>query len=172
MNYLDIIIGILLIAGLIGGFFKGLVASVASLAGLVVGIWASIEYTPQAGQWLSGFIHIKELYVNIIAFFLIYGIVQVAFFFAGKLLENIIEGLALGFFNKLLGAIFGIFKTALILSFLLIILNTFWKNNNLIPENTQNNSKLYKPVATLIPKIYPGYNIFADKIKNLTTAKE
>ena len=44
MNYIDIILGILLLLSAIGGFKKGLIVELASLAALILGIWGAIEF--------------------------------------------------------------------------------------------------------------------------------
>jgi membrane protein required for colicin V production len=45
MNYIDIIIGIVLIVSAISGFRKGLIVEVASLAALILGIWGAIHFS-------------------------------------------------------------------------------------------------------------------------------
>jgi membrane protein required for colicin V production len=45
MNFIDIILGLLLIFSAFGGFKHGLVAEVAYLAALILGIWGAIHFS-------------------------------------------------------------------------------------------------------------------------------
>ena len=75
---------------------------------------------------------------------------------AGKALTKIADFASLGLINKLLGALFGGLKVAVILSAILII---FEKMNRTIPFTTERDhevSTLYKPVKSIIPLIFPS----------------
>ncbi len=157
MNYLDLIIGLLLLLGVIRGLFKGFIASVASLAGLIIGIWASIKFAGVVGGWLASFIHTKPEYINVVSFILIFIGVAIALSFLGSLVEKIAESIQLGFANKILGGLFGFFKAALMISFLLVLMNTFFEEGKIIPTNVKEGSRLYKPVSAVFPGLFPGY---------------
>ena len=57
MNYIDIIIGLVLILGVVRGYCKGLVAECATFAGLIFGIYAVVNYADKVEvllqQWLN-----------------------------------------------------------------------------------------------------------------------
>jgi len=65
---------------------------------------------------------------------------------------------ALGILSRLLGGLFGILKTAFIISALLLVINTFDYHLNLIPFEQKNSSLLYRPLSNMIPSIAPKVN--------------
>jgi membrane protein required for colicin V production len=78
---------------------------------------------------------------------------------------------AIGVINKLLGALFGGLKIALILSVLLLVFDRFNNTLSLVSEEELEDSILYKPVASIAPMILPQFinedkKLEIPKIKN------
>ncbi len=55
-----------------------------------------------------------------------------------------------------MGGVFGVLKTAFILSALLLIINTFDYYLKLIPIEQKKQSVFYKPISNMIPSIMPN----------------
>ena len=55
----------------------------------------------------------------------------------------------------LAGMLFGILKTALIISIVLVIINSIERRIPFIPEEHKENSLLYQPLSKLAPAIFP-----------------
>ncbi|MCD4736915.1 MAG: CvpA family protein, partial [Bacteroidales bacterium] len=68
MNYIDLIL--LIFAAWLGyqGFRKGLIIEVASLAALILGIYAGIHFSGYAEQFIRNNFEIKEDYIPVAAF--------------------------------------------------------------------------------------------------------
>ena len=60
MNYIDIILGLLLIFSAIGGFKNGLIAEIASLAALILGIWGAIHFSDNTTELLIKYFDLKS----------------------------------------------------------------------------------------------------------------
>ena len=73
----------------------------------------------------------------------------------GKLIEKLVDILALGFFNKLGGLAFGVFKTLLILSFLVFIFEGINKKWQLVDEDQKQKSILYLPLSNFSGWVIP-----------------
>jgi len=73
----------------------------------------------------------------------------------GKLLDTLLKAMALGFVVKSLGAVFGVLKTALILSVVFVFLNSIDEKRHFLPSSTISGSFLYNPIADLVPAIFP-----------------
>lgn len=159
MNVLDIILVIPLIWFIYRGFTKGLIIEFASLVGLVLGIWAAINFSYFAADILESYVDLEQKYISIIAFIITFIIVVILIYLIGKILERFINLLALGFLNKLLGAFFGLIKAAFILSIIILIINSFDKNKSIITSKLREGSILYKPIASLVPTIIPKLNL-------------
>lgn len=154
MILIDLILGVLLIFGLIKGFLNGLFVEVASLLALVLGVYGAINFSYYISDYINPKIPWNEQTMNIVAFSITFIIIVLAITIAGKALTKIADFAFLGMINKLLGGVFGLLKTALILSVLLLILT----QNNSFPSlfNNQNNEKsvLYRPIKNLAPSIF------------------
>ena len=68
MNYIDIVILLFLLYGAFRGFSKGLIIEVATLAGLILGVFIAIRYSPFTEGILKDFLNITSRYLSYIAF--------------------------------------------------------------------------------------------------------
>lgn len=164
MNVLDIVliafIGLGLVRGLINGFF----VEIASVVALVAGVYGAIHFSNYAETFIAQNSQWDEKTINIVAFAVTFVIIIMVIAIAGKALTKLADFAALGILNKLLGALFGGLKIALILS---VILNIFDSFNRAIPmtdEETIENSALYTPMKSFVPAIFP---ILMEKKKSL-----
>jgi len=74
----------------------------------------------------------------------------------GKAMTKIAETIALGFFNKLVGAIFGFLKYALILSIVLLVYDEINASLRFVEKEKVKKSVLYEPVKNFAPTIFPN----------------
>jgi len=157
MNTFDIIITALLVFGFVRGFLRGLFVEVASLVGLVAGIYGAIHFSFYVGNLLVDYVSWEERYITIVSFAITFFVIVLAIALAGKMLTKMADFAALGMLNKITGGIFGALKIALILSIVLLV---FSKLNNVISfisEDEQENSVLYSPIKKLAPTLFPGF---------------
>jgi membrane protein required for colicin V production len=119
MNWLDIVIVIVMIISVIGGIASGLIKSVFSLAGLIVGVVLAGRYYTGLADHLS-FIS-SEKTAGIVAFVIIFIIVIIVASILGAIITRIISDIMLGWVNRLGGAVFGFFMGALFLAAILAI---------------------------------------------------
>lgn len=156
MNIIDILLGALLLFGLVRGLMKGLFVEVASLVALIAGVYGAIHFSDFAAEFLMEHVDWNEKTINLTAFAITFVIIVLAISLAGKALTKLADFAALGFLNKLLGAVFGVLKIGLILSIVLMI---FSKMNRTIPfleDEDINDSVLYEPVKSLAPLLFPN----------------
>jgi len=173
MNYLDIIIVVPLLYGLIKGFSNGLVKEITGLLGLIIGVYVAINFSsylhPRFTEFLGGY----EQFVPIISFVTLLFVSILVIKLLGYFLDKLTKALALGIISRILGAIFGFFKIVVIFSFLLFIVTEY----RLINTQTQKESVLLKPLqdvaAIITPEINKHKDTFLDKVeKNTNKAKE
>ncbi len=156
MNYIDIILGILLLWGLIKGFSKGLFSSLASLVALIVGIYIAVHFSHIAGGYLEQYVNWEEGAMKLVAFAVTFIVVVILVSLAGKILTKIADYAALGILNKILGGVFGVLKMAFIASVIIIFVDAINRNITILKEETLNSSVLYTPVRKLAPMILPS----------------
>lgn len=167
MSVLDIVLVALILFGLVRGLMKGFFVEIASLVALIAGVYGAIHFSNYAATFIDENSQWDEKTVNIVAFAATFLIIVLAIALAGKALTKLADFAAFGIVNKLLGAVFGALKIALILS---VVLNIFDSMNRAVPftdEESIADSELYAPVKSLVPMIFP---IILEKKKELEEA--
>ncbi|MDC6388043.1 CvpA family protein [Maribacter sp. PR1] len=159
MNFLDIVLGLLLLWGLWKGLSNGLLIEIASIIALIAGIYGAIHFSYIAGDYLSERMEWDEKFINIAALIITFVLIVLAVHILGKILTKIIDFAMLGILNKLAGAIFGIFKVAVILGALLVFMERLNTNFNFPSEKLKTESVLYTPLVDI------GAFIFDDVLK-------
>jgi membrane protein required for colicin V production len=157
MNTFDIIITALLLFGFIRGLYKGLFVEVASLVGLIAGIYGSIHFSHFIKDFLITQVSWEEKYISLVSFAVTFIVIVLVINLIGKLFTKIADFASLGILNKMLGGIFGVLKIGLLLSVVLLI---FSKLNNKIPfisNEQQESAVLYNPIKNLASAIFPEF---------------
>jgi membrane protein required for colicin V production len=149
MPILDIVIGILLFWGLYKGFSNGLFVELASLVALIAGIFGAIHFSYIAEDYLHQNMEWDSQYIKILAFIITFAAIVIGVSMAGKLLTRIADFAMLGGLNKLLGAVFGALKNAVIIGALIVffhntLLQWGWVDKQVIEE-----SVFYEPIKTI-----------------------
>jgi membrane protein required for colicin V production len=120
MNWVDIVIIIYLGLSVLTGFMEGLIRTVLSIVGLIIGILLASHFYKQLGNILT-FISNKN-WANITAFIIILVAVMIIAAIIGLILRSIIKAIMLGWVDKVGGAAIGLILGALSISALLAII--------------------------------------------------
>lgn len=149
MNTFDIIVLIPLLWGAIMGFRKGLILELASIAGLVLGIWGALKFSGQMGNFLVDYLDVSENLLNILSFILTFILIVIAVYLLAKLLDKSLKMVALGFLVRLSGAFFGIVKYTLILSVLLYVFESINKNWEFVDKASYQDAISYQAITSV-----------------------
>jgi membrane protein required for colicin V production len=155
MNYIDIIIIVILGFSMVRGFMNGLVKEVASLAALILGIWGAIRFSSFTAGRLYDYFDMTGQYVGIISFLITFGVIVIIIHFIGLIVDKLMDAVALGFVNKLLGIAFGLFKSVLIMSVIFVVLNAIDARRPFLPKGKIEQSMLFSPISDIAPAIFP-----------------
>ncbi len=165
MGFIDIIlIAIFIFAGF-RGFQKGFISQLASFAGLLLGIWGAIKFSDYTAGLLSEHLHFTTEYLPLIAFAITFTIIVIGVHFIGVIVEGVFDMAFLGFANSILGVVFGVLKTAFILSVVFVIMEKSSPKYNVLPKDIAEKSLFYHPIARLAPTVFPDLNF--DEIKTM-----
>lgn len=156
MNTIDIIFGIILILGFIQGLRKGLFVELASLIGLIAGIYGAIHFSYFVGDWLVEKTAWSEQVIKLTAFAITFIIIVLIVSLAGKLLTKVANFAMLGIVNKLLGAVFAVLKFAFLLSVVLMFIDAADRQLSIIGDDNKEDSVLYSLVQPLAPALLPS----------------
>lgn len=145
---LDWFILVVLAGGLIRGFMVGAVRQVASLIGLVVAFFLSVQLMHPVGALIVSSLGLSEAVGPIAGFIVLFVGVQLLFLALSRLLERVLETLSLSLANRAAGGALGGFKAALLLSVLFLVL----AGMEMPSEQVRDRSVLYAPVAKALPE--------------------
>jgi membrane protein required for colicin V production len=155
MNWIDLIIIIILGISLVRGFTDGFVREVASLAALILGIWGAIKFSDFTAMKLYEWFDMSGQYVGIISFLVTFGVIVVLIHFVGIVVDKMVDAVSLGFLNRILGIVFGFFKSVLILSVFFVILNAIDVRRPFLPKEKIEESMFYNPISDIAPALFP-----------------
>lgn len=155
MNILDIILLICFVPAIIQGLRKGFIAQAISIISIVVGIWASARFANIVTAWIGQYITASEQVLKLVAFALILIVVFLVLAALGKMLEGVFRLVMLGWLNKLLGVVFALLKTVLIVGLLIIAFTSVNDTFKFVQESVLNESVLYPPLKKLAFEVFP-----------------
>jgi membrane protein required for colicin V production len=153
LQLIDIGLGIILIWGAITGFKKGLILSLASFVAIIAGAIAAYYGSETIATALASEVDWSGKKIAVASFAIAFmGVVLIVHVLA-RILEKSLDLVALGFANKLSGAIFGMAKNALLLTF--IIFGIKGIGGDLIPEDVNNDCVIFPVVESIAPVVLP-----------------
>ena len=156
MNTVDIILSLVLLYGLVRGFFRGLLTELASLIGIVAGIYGAVHFSHFLGEILSRHVDWETQYINLISFAITFVLIVFLVSLAGKMLTKVAAFAALGIVNKLLGGVFGLIKSAFVASVIIMFFKATNERIEIVEDKTLEESILYDPVQSIAPVILPS----------------
>ena len=151
MNFLDVLIIIPITYSMIRGFSNGLVKEITGFLGLFLGVYIAINFYSYLNPQISTFFNENQQFVSITSFTLLFILSVFTIKLLGRVLDYFLSALALGFVSRLLGVVFAILKTVVILSVLLAITQEY----RLIEKSIQKKSTLFLPLEKVSKVILP-----------------
>ena len=140
MTPVDYILIAIVVISMLFGAIRGFLRESVALLGWLVGLWLAWRYAPELQPYIGGSLAGTELQVWIARLILLLGTVLAAWL-VGSLLGYLVQrsGLTLGL-DRLLGAVFGLVRGAVIVGFLVMLADAagmrsepWWKSSRLIP---------------------------------------
>jgi membrane protein required for colicin V production len=130
MNFLDLIIAVLLGWGLIRGWFRGIIKELISIIAVFGGFYAGYTYYPMVLPYLDPWLPRSpefswNPYKNVMCFFILFFAIFLTVSVLGIVLKYFAKIGHLGWFDKILGAGFGIVKSSLIASIIVLGVTMF-----------------------------------------------
>ena len=150
MNYIDIILSIPMLWGLYKGLKRGIIKELTSLLALILGIYGAVHFSEQLQSIFQANISIDDSLLPIISFAASFILIVLLVRLIGLLLDKIIKMAALGMISRLLGGVFGMLKTAFIISAILLVFNTLDYQLEIIPKEQKKNSLLHQPISEMV----------------------
>ena len=161
MQLIDILLALPLLFFIYKGWKKGLVREVATLVGLLAGIWACVHLSQQVAEWLN----LDSENAILVAFIVTFIAVLVLTYMLGRCVEGLLKAAKLSLLNRLAGALLGTVKALCILAVLLNYVVMFDKQEVVIKPEVKESSLLYKPVYSVGNRLTASLKQFIDDHK-------
>ena len=124
MNLLDYIIIITMIYLIVKGILRGFIREIASLMGIILGIWLANLFQPQMTDLLKSYLPFAR-YLPLISFAIIFAAVLISCNILGWALKLLFKKILLGWVDRSLGALLAVAK-GVIITYLIIVMLTFF----------------------------------------------
>lgn len=157
---LDIILGLVLLWGAIMGYRRGFFREAAAFLGLVAGIYLAIIVADVTGRVVSGMVDWNPMPFKVVAFLTTFALVVAALWAIGASLTRLFKVILLNFFNRLFGMVFGVVKTALLISIAIFFLRILNESLAVLPDAWFSGSQIYRLLEGIAPRLFQGLALF------------
>lgn len=168
MSYLDAIILLIIALFAWNGFRNGLIREVFRIVGLVLAGFIAFQYADRFAAIIGSVTNVSEIYLPYIGFALLFILSLIAVHVAVLFLDKLIQLLLLSIPNRLFGSLFGVAKSSLLVSILLIFLAGF----GFPGQDLKKESLLYAPILKVAPasydivaKVLPGVKPYRESVE-------
>ena len=168
MNILDIIILILLCLSIYNGIRDGMIKCAFLLIGAILGLLIATKYSIVILPIFMNLFDIETTVANVISYIIIFFTVGFLITLLHKLFIK--NSHFLSFWDKLIGGLFGLFESCILLSLIFVLLNLF----DFPSEKLTSNSILYNKIYHFAPSvfnylkvIFPNADFFFKELKDL-----
>ena len=149
MSYLDIFLIIIIAWGAYNGFLKGLIKELASILGIIFGIYLAKNYYSFLDQKLYLLFESEANYLSLISAVIIFLLTIMIFKIVASFLTKFLKLIALGLLNKIIGAIFGVLKSLLILCVIIFVFSKINNVVNIIEKDKLQESFIYTEIERI-----------------------
>jgi membrane protein required for colicin V production len=153
LNFIDYIIIVILVLFLVLGYRKGIIIGLATIAALILGIYAAVHFSNYLDATLMENLHPSRKWLPILSFSITFIVVVVIVMIVAKLTEKLVDVVGMGFFNHLGGALLGLLKGAILISILIFLLNSIDSKGKWLSDQDKKSSFFYSHIAEVFPKL-------------------
>ena len=148
--WLDIVIVVPLLIGLVRGIMRGLVIELMAVLAVILGFWGARVWGPDFAEWLMDVDHylyfeMSKTIAICVAYALLFVAITVVLTLLGKWLTRFFKAIHVAWVNHLLGAILGTLKWAVIVLVLVFIVGQLDAQFGIMPRKLKADSQLYEP---------------------------
>lgn len=155
MGILDIVLLLCFVPAIVSGLSNGFIKELLSTVAIVAGAWIAYKFHGPVSELLATYITLEPKVLSVIAFILVIVITALILSLLGNLVTKVFEMATLGWLNRLMGLVFGIFKTALLLGILVMAFDGINSNLGLVKESTLEGSAVYGAINEFAQAFFP-----------------
>ena len=149
MSWLDILILLPLLVGLVIGIKRGLIIELTNLISIIAGVVCARLLSAPVAAWIAQQFTWPEAVCSVVAYTLLFLVSTILLYLLGKLLTKLFKAVKLGWLNRLLGGVFGLAKYAIIVLFVVLCVHQLDTQFQFLQEDLKEESVVYKAVIPL-----------------------
>ncbi len=137
INFLDIIILVILLFFAYNGFRRGFIDQTSTILGLLAALFVAVRQYEYFQQFLEPYLDLSTSLLQFISFAVIFIVVNIVIHVLGITLKKIVDAIFLQPVDKAAGFLLGIFKAAIIIYLLILIMAQipYQKINDVLNES-------------------------------------
>ncbi len=161
MTWLDIVILLPLLIGLVRGTMRGLITEVIAIAAVILGFIGAKLWGQPFSEWLLTQFTWPQPVCDAVAYALLFLGIAIALNIVGRLFSKLLKAIQLGWINRLLGAAFGLAKWTLIVLAIVFCVNKLDAQFKFLQPELKKQSIIYPEAVKLADQAL-------DYVKNVT----
>lgn len=143
MSWLDVVILLPLLIGLVRGFMKGLITEIIAILAVVFGFIGAKLWGQAFSAWILSQFTWPQAVCDAVAYALLFLGISIALHFVARLISKLLSAISLGWINRLLGAAFGVAKWTLIVLAIVFCINKLDSQFHFMKTELKSGSLLY-----------------------------
>jgi membrane protein required for colicin V production len=159
LNWLDFLILLLVVAGMVRGFSKGLIFELSGLIGLIIAVYVSRYHSSPFAEFIHSFFNVGMDYCPALGMIMAFIVSLILVKVLAMCAQRLIKAISLGWLNSLLGALISAVKYTLVISVVFNVLGPINEKLKLMDNKHSEGSVLCGPVTKFAPAVLPMLNI-------------
>ena len=147
MNVIDVVVFIILTYGVLRGLNKGFVIEISGILAFALGLIGAFKFSNLGSKIFSNLIDWNPKAIQLVCFIALFLIISYLISLMAKMITKTLKFIALGWLNRIFGALFGFIKWSVIISALFIVINEINTLVTVFPDSIFENSKIYPFLA-------------------------
>lgn len=166
MSWLDILILLPLLIGLVRGLMKGLIVELSSIVAIILGFMGAKYWSASFATWLMQQFNWSETACIVVAYALLFAGIALALNILARLLSKLFQKIQLGWLNRLLGGVFGVAKWGIVIVALVLCLHNLDKQFQFIQPELKDKSIVYTTLTPYAEKAWEEIKVQVETQKD------
>ncbi len=147
MNVIDVVAFIILTYGVLRGLNKGFIIEISGILAFALGLMGAFKFSNLTSKIFSNLVNWNPKAIQLVCFIALFLIITYLISLMAKMITKTLKFIALGWLNRIFGALFGFIKWSIIISALFIVANEINTFVTVFPNSIFENSKIYPFLA-------------------------
>lgn len=154
MSWLDIIILLPLLIGLVRGLMRGFVVELTAIVAIILGAIGTKMWGAPFAIWLNQQFAWAEAICSVVSYALLFLGITLLLNVVAKLISRLFKAVNLGWLNRLFGALFGVAKWAAIVLFIVLCVHRLDDQFHFFKDDLKQQSTIYNYTTPLSEKVW------------------